>query len=322
MDISALSTADEEAVYLVAKASAEADTPDVPPWSRAAFLARIHDPWPGHNFEFHVAHDDDGQVAGYVELGLPQLDNLSNVNLQVTVHPDRRRKGIGRALYTLAVERARAHGRSHLIGPTVDRRPDGPAFATAMGARAGLAELRSRLDVADFDILNLDVPIADGYRLVQWTDHAPDDLIDDVALLDSSLMTEAPSGDLNWEAEKIDAARVRESEAAIVARNRTGYSSAAVHIGTGRLIAWTQITCPNDDRWQAWQQITIVDPTHRGHGLGLTIKVANLRYARSTRPELRAIDTFNAADNAAMLRVNEAMGFQRRETWSQWQVTV
>ncbi|MFI5932563.1 GNAT family N-acetyltransferase [Actinoplanes sp. NPDC051494] len=322
MDITPLSPTDEDAAYLVNQASAEADTPDIPYWSHAAFRARIHQPWPGHTCEHYIARAGDGHVAGVLELNFPTLDNLTLGHVQLAVHPSRRRQGLGRALYTLATERAHAHGRSHLIAPTVDRLPDGPAFATAMGATAGLAETRSRLDVADFDALGLTAPVADGYRLAHWTDHAPDEHVDDLAYLDSRLMTDAPNGDLAVEAEKIDATRFRQSEQAIVSRNRTSFNVAAIHTETGRAIAWTQLTCPNDIRWQAWQQITIVDPDHRGHGLGRTIKISNLSYARSARPDLQAIDTFNASANAAMLRVNDSLGFQRRETWTQWQATI
>jgi GNAT superfamily N-acetyltransferase len=324
VDIRPLSAADEDDAFLVGKASADAETPDIPFWSRGAFHGRIHHPWPGSTWEFYLARTDDGHPAGFLEIGLPQLDNVTTANVMLAVHPHHRRQGAGRALYTLAVDRARDLGRKHLIVPTVDSLPAGPAFATAMGAEAGLTETRSRLDVADFDALDLSAPVADGYRLVQWTNYTPDEYVDDVAYLDSRLNLDAPTGDLAWEAEKIDAARVRENEKTILSRNRTAYHCAAIHLASGRLVAWTMLTCHNDDdiRWQAWQQITIVDPGHRGHRLGLTIKIANLRYARRTRPELRAIDTFNASSNAPMLRVNEAMGFRRREIWTQWQATI
>jgi RimJ/RimL family protein N-acetyltransferase len=74
--------------------------------------------------------------------------------------------------------------------------------------------------------------------------------------------------------------------------------------------------------WHAWQGITLVDPAHRGHRLGVLIKIENLRYAREQRPGLRAIDTVNAASNEHMLAINRSLGFRPRETWTQWQVTL
>ncbi|WP_305787556.1 GNAT family N-acetyltransferase [Symbioplanes lichenis] len=317
MRISPLTPADHDDAYAVARASGEHETPDIPFWSRAGFLGRIEAQWPGLTYEFFLARLDDGTPAGYLEAAFPESG--SAVNLHLAVHPGRRRRGVGRALYALAVERARALGRKHLIAAAVDRLPDGPAFAAAMGAAPGLPEIRSRLNVADAVAAP---PVAEGYRLVQWTDHAPGEYVDDVAYLDSRLLADAPTGDLAWEPEQVDAARIRESEQAIIQRNRTAFHTGAVHEESDRLVAWTFLMCPDDVRWQAWQQITLVDPPHRGHGLGLAVKAANLAYTRAARPELRAIDTFNAAENAPMLAVNEALGYRRCETWVQWQATL
>jgi GNAT superfamily N-acetyltransferase len=115
---------------------------------------------------------------------------------------------------------------------------------------------------------------------------------------------------------------VRAAEEAMRIRGRMGWHTGAVHEGSGRLVAWTMIAGQDDTAWHAWQNITIVDPDHRGHGLGLTIKNQNLRYARSGCPGLRAIDTFNAAENDHMLRINRTMGFRKVDEWTQWQLTV
>ncbi|RSM46584.1 GNAT family N-acetyltransferase [Actinoplanes sp. ATCC 53533] len=308
--------ADDQTAFEIDRAAAESDTPDIPLGTFEAYRARLRHPWPGNELEQYLAVHD-GVPAGHLELGLPLLDNLANVNVQLFVHPEQRRRGIGRALFGHAVERTRALGRRHLIGPTTD---DGAAFARAMGAAAGLVEVRSRLDLATAE--PPDTPVAAGYRLVRWTNVAPAEFLDDLGYLESRLNADAPTGDLAWEAEKVDAARVRAAEEAIRVRRRTAFHTGAVHEDSGRLIAWTTIAGQDDTAWHAWQSITIVDPGHRGHGLGLTIKNQNLRYARSSRPGLRAIDTFNAATNDHMLRINRTMGFRAVDQWTQWQLTV
>jgi GNAT superfamily N-acetyltransferase len=312
---------DDKVAFDIGRAAAEVDTPDLPFGSLESFVARMRVPWPGNTFEQLIAAVD-GVAVGYLELGLPQLDNLANVNVQLTVHPDHRRRGTGRALHAFAVDRARALGRKHLIAATTDRRPDGAAFATAMGATAGLAEIRSRLDVATVDHDRLGSPAAAGYRLVQWVDEAPEEHLDDLAYLEGRLNQDAPTGDIAWEPENVDADRIRAAEEAMRARGRTAFHTGAVHEASGRLVAWTMIGSADDTAWHAWQSITIVDPGHRGHRLGMLIKIENLRYARGRRPELRVIDTFNAADNAHMLRINQAVGFRRVDSWTQWQLTV
>jgi GNAT superfamily N-acetyltransferase len=307
---------DDRAAFEIDRAAAESDTPDIPIGTFEAYRARQRHPWPGHDLEQYLAVRD-GVPAGHLELGLPQLDNLANVNVQLFVHPEQRRRGVGRALFAHAVERTRALGRRHLIGPSTD---GGAAFAKAMGAAAGLVEVRSRLDLAT-TAEPADTSVAAGYRLARWTNVAPAEFLDDLGRLDSRLNVDAPIGDLAWEVEQIDAARVRAAEEAMRVRRRTAFHTGAVHEDSGRLIAWTMIAGQDDTAWHAWQNITIVDPGHRGHGLGLTIKNQNLRYARSSRPGLRAIDTFNAAANDHMLRINRTMGFRAVEQWTQWQVT-
>ena len=74
--------------------------------------------------------------------------------------------------------------------------------------------------------------------------------------------------------------------------------------------------------WHAFQQITIVDPDHRGHRLGTIAKIENLRYAMSHEPALRIIDTWNAAVNDHMISINEAIGFRPVDSWNNWQLTL
>ncbi len=69
----------------------------------------------------------------------------------------------------------------------------------------------------------------------------------------------------------------------------------------------------------AWQNITLVDPDHRGHRLGLIIKIENLRYALAHEPELARVDTWNAAVNDHMISINEAIGYRPVDAWVNWQ---
>ena len=89
------------------------------------------------------------------------------------------------------------------------------------------------------------VGAAAGYRLVRWTNAAPAEFLDDLGYLDSRPNADAPTGDLAWEAEKVDAARVRAAEEAMRVRRRTAFHTGAVHEDSGRLIAWTMIAGPD-----------------------------------------------------------------------------
>ena len=316
--------------WRISCAARRARTPDLPtlPWH--TFFEGLRQPVPTERAECALAHLG-GVPAGYARLAMPLRDNLDNATLDLFVDPAHRRHGAGRALHAWAADRMRGAGRKRLTSETVQTATgEGDAFAAAMGATAALAETRSRLDLAAADpaVAGLDALLADawthagGYRFVGWTGMPPDRWIDDVAYLDGRLLADAPMGDLDWEPEQVDADRVREAEER---RDRLGWqriSGGMEHVASGRLVAFTTLAGQPDAPEHLWQDITLVDPPHRGHRLGLVVKLENLRQARRHRPGLRVIDTFNASSNTHMLAVNRAMGFRPVDRWMQWQQTV
>src|SRR5690606_11593979 len=145
---------------------------------------------------------------------------------------------------------------------------------------------------------------ADGYSLVQWRDAAPEELIEDVAGLQSRLMLDAPTGDLAVEQPSYDADRVRAQHASQLGRGHCWYSTAARHDATGQIVARTKLSFEADDDAHALQRVTIVEPAHRGRRLGLLVKSANHMYTRAHEPALRVIDAWNAEENTHMRAVN------------------
>jgi hypothetical protein len=93
----------------------------------------------------------------------------------------------------------------------------------------------------------------------------------------------------------------------------------AQHIASGRLAACTELTIASDAPGQAWQMLTVVHPEHRGHRLGLAIKLANIDVLARQAPDVRVIITGNAAVNAPMIAVNDMMGFEVAGEGQFWQ---
>jgi len=316
-----------DAVYRLSRAAWEFDVPDIPFHTPAGYAAMAATVWPAHARERYVALLD-GTVAGFLGLLLPLADNVETVDLEVLTHPEHRRHGVGRALLDHAVERARALGRKHLTGSTVDHTPAGGAFAVAMGAKVGLVETRSRLDLPPADQDRLDALLAEawqhagGYRIEQWSGVSAEKYLVDLAYLEGRYVLDAPMGDLAAEPEKFDAERFLAAEQHRVAIGRTPIQTGAVHEASGRMIALTFIAGSDDTPSQAWQNLTLVHPEHRGHRLGLIVKLENLRYIRQLRPELTGIDTINAAENERMLAINAAMGFRPADSWIEWQLSL
>lgn len=129
-------------------------------------------------------------------------------------------------------------------------------------------------------------------------------------------------GELDWKPERMDAARVRDAERALDARGVRRYNTGVVHEATGRLVGWTQLSLDASSADHAWQEITLVDPDHRGRRLGLLCKAGNLEYALTHEPALRAVDTWNAVANRHMIAINEQLGFRPAAGSVDWQLTI
>ncbi|MFI6760518.1 GNAT family N-acetyltransferase [Micromonospora sp. NPDC050417] len=335
--VTPLDVADDLAVeqaYAIRSAVIAADLPDFPPLCHQRFLGQLRHPMPGEEDRYVLAHLD-GRPVGYLCIELPQLENTENASIDIEVLPEYRRRGVGRALFDYSLRTLRELGRKRLNTVSVDvlpgqapREDPAAAFAASIGAKNALVDIRRRLDLTTLDQPHLDELLAaawqraDGYSLVRWIGSAPDEYLDDIAYLDGRLLQDAPLGDLEWEAPKPDRERILAVDAGLAVRGRRLYSSALRHDGTGRLVAWTMIDVGATPPWHAFQQITIVDPNHRGHRLGTIAKIENLRWTLSHEPELRVIDTWNAGVNDHMISINEAIGFRPADSWNNWQLTL
>jgi len=267
-----------------------------------------------------VVGDD---VVGALRLLLPLKDNPTVAVVDVAVHPAHRRQGIGSVLLAEGVRLARAHGRSELISEVDEPGPGtaGRAFALRHGWSCDLLETRRDLllPVDEQRLAALEAKArgaSQGYQLVIWRDTTPEELLDDRAVLEWRMTTDAPHGDLPVEEEHWDGERIREYEASHVARGRTVLSAGAVK--NGRLVAFTDLQVPLADPRRAHQGGTLVLPGHRGHRLGALMKAAVLRELPAAVPGVRRISTYNSESNGPMVAVNEALGFQPAGQLSTW----
>jgi GNAT superfamily N-acetyltransferase len=149
---------------------------------------------------------------------------------------------------------------------------------------------------------------------------SPDAVLDDLGVLRSSLWADAPSGGQATTEERYDAERLRRIEATALAGGGRRLYAGAVHRTSGRVVGFTEIDVPAEERHPAGQEYTIVLREHRGHALGMRLKVANLRALAAASPGRTAVTTYNAAENTHVLRVNEALGFQPYAASGAWRL--
>ena len=259
---------------------------------------------------------DGGDALGAAVYSLSLLEDLEEAYVWLFVPKPLRRHGLGRRLLDAARDTVAAAGRHHLRG---DARADGAGagFAESVGARSTQLDMASVLDATTIDASRLDrlaVPPS-SYSLVQWRDRCPDDLVDRLAVLRMA-MNDAPKGDDPGDDWTWNAWREREREERHARWGVRSYVTAAVSRESSELAGFTELLV-NERPTTAMQEDTAVLSAHRGHGLGMTVKAANLMLLRAHEPQKSQVLTWNAESNRHMRAVNERLGFRVANAWHQ-----
>ena len=135
------------------------------------------------------------------------------------------------------------------------------------------------------------------------------------------MSTDTPVGALNYDEETWDVTRVRHVETTWKKAGLSSLVASARHLGTGELAAYTVLQVSDGKPWLANQDDTLVAAGHRGHRLGMLIKIRNLRLLQESYPAVRRVLTYNAAENDHMLGINIALGFKPAGYDGEWQRT-
>lgn len=241
------------------------------------------------------------------------------------VAPDARRRGVGRALFEMATERALIEGRVHIDWNTAVDNTAAAAFSEALGGRAQQVIEQSRVATSAMDstMLRAWVEMARGratdYDLVGWDGPCPEGHLEGFARL-RGVMDAAP-GNRPEDAMPWSAGRVREVEAFDLLRGPC-WVLCARHRPTGLLVGYTELQPLSSRPWLASQGDTGVEPAHRGYGLGRWLKAVNALRLLDEMPEVRVIETWNAESNDPMLAINRPMGFVPVCRWQGWSLAI
>lgn len=268
-----------------------------------------------------IAAELAGETLGAALLEVHLVENPNLAQLEVDVPYRHRGRGVGTALLTDCVARARAWGRSTFIaevnipdGSDLDTWP-GSRFARAHGFRSVHAEDHLLLDLAVPPVV--DERVADGYRLRGWVGPCPAELAEEYAGLHMAMERDVPTGKLEYEPETWTADRLRTEDSRLQRRGLTVVTTMVSAAGRG--VGYSSVLVRDVDPADAMQDDTFVLAEHRGRGLGLAMKARNLRTLREDFTYVRRIHTFTAGANAPMQAINRAFGFVRVETMHEFQ---
>lgn len=283
-----------------------------------------------------------GEPIGGAEINL-LTDSPAIVELAVL--PAHRRSGHGTALAE-AVEAILRDSPATLV-QTETYTPEGIAFAESRGLHIGNEEQRMLLDLPAY--LEADanrykqrprpkptVGPADptefhprpDWTIVSWIGMCPEELVESWARLRRQMDEDVPLGDLTRSDHHADVAAIRTYEERMAEQgwilvssmaqvDEPGTESGADDVDPATLaVGYTEIMVSAHDPDIIIQEDTLVDRSHRGLGIGRALKVANMRQLHDV-PEAagaRWIQTYTSTDNAAMLALNEDLGFRVVDT--------
>jgi len=292
----------------------DADCPDAINHTAVSYAGLLRYGWDGVPPRNYLARDDSGRPVAVLAVDLPTYDNTHVAWFDVTVAPEFRRRGIGSELLGIGLDMAREAGRRSAGIDGWDL-PAGVAFAAKHGFEQKSADVRRRQLFADLDWNKLDLMYDDAlaaagdYELLRVRDAVPDDLLDDVVTMTAAI-NDAPTDDLDIEDEVFTAERIRAFETAMVGWDRRLYRVIARHKRSGEFGGHSLVGVEHERPHVGWQLDTAVLRAHRGHRLGMLVKIELLRWLREAEPQLASIDTWNAESNQHMIAVNDAMGYR------------
>ena len=286
------------------------DDPNAPPMSFGMFRGWWTYGFSGEPQQIWIA-TESGEPKGCYVLELPERENKTNAFCHVVVGRAWRRRGIGTRLLSHAASQAESAGRRLLMSNARVGSP-GEDFARTIGARAGMQDVRRVLDVNASlhsrlpELRERALSRSAGYSLRFWSGSTPEDVAEATCQLYAAL-ADAPH-DEAFEPATWDVARLRAAEERVIAQGTRWYSVAAMHDTSGEMAALTQVNVDPDVIDWAFQEITAVTRPHRGHRLGMLVKVDMLQRLAELEPQIRQIMTFNAAPNEHMIAVNVELG--------------
>ncbi len=273
---------------------------------------------------------DETRIVGVARYEVEPGDDPTTAWLMVDVLPGARRGGVGSALSaklqgvaaTDGIRKAIVYAVSgygpgeRLPAPTgfgsVPRDNAEVAFLLDKGYRLEQVVRGSRLALpVDVTTQFDETVVAAGpdFALHHWVDVTPKKWRVEMAALRQLMSTEEPGAGLDEPEDIWTVERLVEDEERRASSPRTRLVAAVEHLPSGRLAGFTVLSVPVETDRAISQEDTLVRREHRGHRLGMLLKLANLAEVQRRTPGHPAVLTFNAEENRHMLDVNEAVGF-------------
>ncbi len=333
MDIRQVNVFDDaelERFHEVAERAEAFERPHHSSWSLDEAKLEFRRQDPTERAEAWAAYDE-GTLVGGVSLWFPLLDNLTKCWGAVGVDPDHRCRGVGAALVAHIVTRLAQEGRTTMVTESAypfDRREDHPyrRFAEANGFTVAIDEIRRILplpvDPALLQTLAIEAaPHHAEYRIESFLNDLPDELLASYCALHNQLGVDAPTGNVDFEPESMTPQLWLDRLVEEKELGRTRFSTVALDRNDA-VVAYTDLILPPDPSPDVWQWGTLVHRDHRGHRLGMGVKVHNLQRLDAADSGRTRVLTSNAETNRHMVDINVRLGFEAVEVCPMFELRI
>lgn len=286
----------------------------------AEFAAMVRFQWPGEHDDAAVAVID-GVPVGLAEISFAERDNRDKCWAEVRVDPAFRGRGVGAALLDWTEQRARAEGgRSMVLGeifvPVGERESHrGAQFARRRGYRVASVEIVRSLPLpVDAAVLRCEKQRGESaagqqYEITVHVGGVPHELRQGLCDCANRVALDAPTGEVEFEAESETVEDYQTTLDHFADVGATPVTALAVRRDTGVVAAYSSLSVPASDPDIVFQWGTLVLPEHRGHRLGMAVKVAALERLAAIASGRTSVRTMNDEQNPWMVAINEALGF-------------
>lgn len=265
------------------------------------------------HFRQRLVAEEAGHVVGTAVLEhMPWQFHPGKYRLSVEVAPSRQRQGIGSALYGAQVATARERGAVQVRGEAQESMTHVVDFLAHRDFEEVQRTWESRLDVARFEFSRFEGAearaLGQGITLTTLADEGlTENVLQGVYELDVACSADEPSLDPItsppfevWVKDGFEAPYSL-PEAYFLAKDGDRY------VGLSGL--FKSLSMPD----VLQQGFTAVARDYRGRGIALALKIRGVNFAQARG--YREIRTHNNSRNRPMLRINEAMGFEKQPVW-------
>lgn len=259
----------------------------------------------------------DGEPVAYLHLELGKQDHLDEVSGFPVVHPDHRGTPVVEALAAELGRIVEDTGRRASVWQVVpangdldDSTSDANRFAAVLriGRKAVSIARAASLPLSDA-LQSTARDEVDGYRIERWSEPVPERWAPELVRLFTRFQRDKPHEDEHVEEMENTVERLRAKERRHAAMGREALIAVAI-APNGSLAAYSDVHLEPTGSL-AVQQVTMVLAEHRGHGLGMAVKLAT-HAELSQRTRLTTVVTWNSHVNPWMAAINERLGYRVR----------